>query len=51
MTNYIFRLATAADNPAVRRLQTQFVTDMNDPLGIDENTRLHTDSSCSRLRT
>ena len=43
MTDYIFRLATAADGPAVRRLQTQFVTEMNDPLGIDENTRSHTE--------
>jgi hypothetical protein len=43
MTDYIFRLATAADEPAVRRLQTQFVTEMSDPLGIDEDTRPHTE--------
>ncbi len=43
MTDYIFRLATAADEPAVRRLQAQFVTEMSDPLGIDEDARPHTE--------
>jgi GNAT superfamily N-acetyltransferase len=43
MTRHIFRLATPADEPAIRRLQTQFVTEMNDPLGIDEEARQRTD--------
>lgn len=43
MTRHIFRLATPADEPAIRRLQTQFITEMNDPLGIDEAARPHTD--------
>jgi hypothetical protein len=43
MTRHIFRLATPADEPAIRRLQTQFIAEMNDPLGIDESARPRTD--------
>jgi hypothetical protein len=37
MTQYIFRLATLVDKPAIQRLQKQFVAEMNDPLGIIES--------------
>jgi hypothetical protein len=43
MTRHIFRLATPADEPAIRRLQSQFIAEMNDPLGIDEAARPRTD--------
>jgi hypothetical protein len=43
MTRHVFRLATPADEPAIRRLQSQFIAEMNDPLGIDENARPRTD--------
>jgi GNAT superfamily N-acetyltransferase len=43
MTRHIFRLATPADEPTIRRLQAEFVAEMNDPLGIDESARSHTE--------
>lgn len=37
MTRYIFRLAADGDEPAVHRLQSQFVAELNDPMGIQES--------------
>lgn len=36
MTKYIFRLATANDQPAMRRLQTQLAAELAEPMSIDE---------------
>lgn len=38
MTRYSFRLATAADRPAVLRLQEQFIAELADPLGVVEGS-------------
>jgi hypothetical protein len=38
MTSYSFRLATLDDRPEIRRLQTQFINDLADPLGADEGS-------------
>jgi hypothetical protein len=38
MTLYSFRLATLNDKPEIRRLQTQFVNELADPLGAVEGS-------------
>lgn len=43
MARHVFRLATPADEPAIRRLQAELVAEMTDPLGIDESARSRTE--------
>jgi len=43
MTQYIIRLADAADRPEVLRLQEQFIAELADPLGVAEGSHEHSE--------